>query len=160
MFSRFGSFSVRTAPFRIQLFIFKRDSLALYLFNQPNLTFYTWLSWLPEQQIGINMRSILFLAILATPFSMACDNPDSDACASVFTASSAVVETFCKTYTTTSHTATTSLPAFASYCSNKPAKLSSACSCLVPGTAVTTTTSSVSRLLKEINEQVLKIASR
>jgi hypothetical protein len=125
-------------------FLYLTPFLGLILFNQPSLTFYTWLSWLPPTQIGINMRSILFLAILAAPFSMACDNPGSDACASVFTASSAVVETFCKTYTTTSHTATTSLPAFASYCSNKPAKLSSACSCLVPGTAVTTTTSSVS----------------
>jgi polygalacturonase len=85
------------------------------------------------------MRFIFFLGALA-PVAFACDNPDTDACASAFTASAAAAITFCKTYTTASQTTTTSLPAFATYCSDKPSKLSSACSCLAPGATVTGTT--------------------
>ncbi|KAH6700532.1 glycosyl hydrolases family 28-domain-containing protein [Leptodontidium sp. MPI-SDFR-AT-0119] len=84
------------------------------------------------------MHSIFLLAALA-PLALACTNPDTDPCASVLTASSVAAASFCKTYTLTSHTATTSLPAFATYCSNRPDKISSACSCLVPtGTSTTT----------------------
>jgi polygalacturonase len=85
------------------------------------------------------MRSLLFLATLA-PIVIACDNPDNDACASVFTVSSADAATFCATYTTASEMQTTDLPAYATYCSMKPKKLSSACSCLVAATTLQTAT--------------------
>lgn len=86
-----------------------------------------------------NMRSVFLLGALL-PLVLACDNPDTDACASVFTASSAAAASFCKTYTTAKSTATTGLPAYvSSYCSAKTAKASSACSCLLTGAAATTT---------------------
>src|SRR5450756_458942 len=85
------------------------------------------------------MRSFLFLATIA-PLVIACDNPDTDACASAFTVSSADVATFCATYTTALETQTTDLPAYATYCSMKPKKLSSACSCLVAQTTLQTVT--------------------
>jgi len=87
------------------------------------------------------MRSLLTLSTLL-PLILACTNPDSDPCASAFTASSAAAASFCKTYTTAKSTATTGLPAFvSSYCSTKTAKASAACSCLVVGTGVATTSS-------------------
>ena len=71
-----------------------------------------------------------FLLSTLVSLTLACDSPGSDACASVFTASSAAAAAFCKTYTTAKSTATTGLPAFvSSYCSTKTAKASSACSC-------------------------------
>jgi hypothetical protein len=85
------------------------------------------------------MRSFLFLATIA-PLVIACDNPDNDACASAFTVSSADAATFCATYTTVLETETTDLPAYATYCSMKPKKLSSACSCLVAPTTLQTAT--------------------
>ncbi|KAE9373346.1 glycoside hydrolase family 28 protein [Stipitochalara longipes BDJ] len=85
------------------------------------------------------MRSLLCFATIA-PFVIACDNPDTDACASAFTVSSADAATFCATYTTASVTETTDLPAYATYCSMKPKKLSSACSCLVVQTTLQTVT--------------------
>ncbi|PMD41591.1 glycoside hydrolase family 28 protein [Hyaloscypha variabilis F] len=85
------------------------------------------------------MRSIIFLASIVS-FALACGNPDTDACASVFTVSSADAATFCATYTTASVTHTTDLPAYATYCSMKPKKLSSACSCLVAQTTLQTIT--------------------
>lgn len=86
-----------------------------------------------------NMRSLLVLSTLL-PLILACDNPDTDPCASVFTASSAAAASFCATYTTAKSTATTGLPAYvSSYCSTKTAKASSACSCLVTGAATATT---------------------
>jgi polygalacturonase len=78
-----------------------------------------------------------FLALAAlVPAVLGCTNPDTDACASAFTASSAAALTFCATYTAASSTATTGLPAYATYCSNTPKKVSSACSCLTGATAV------------------------
>lgn len=82
------------------------------------------------------MRSFVFLASLL-PLVLACDNPENDACASIMTASSADAATFCLTYTEAANTATAGLPDFASYCSSKPKKLSSACSCLVANTLAT-----------------------
>ena len=87
----------------------------------------------------VMMRSLLLLATIA-PLVIACDNPDTDACASVFTVSSADAATFCATYTTAAVTQTTDLPAYATYCSLKPKKLSSACSCLVAQTTLQTVT--------------------
>lgn len=77
--------------------------------------------------------SILFGALL--PIVFACDNPLNDACASAMTASSADAATFCATYTAASNTVSTGLPAYATYCSNEPKKVSSACSCLAPAAA-------------------------
>jgi polygalacturonase len=90
------------------------------------------------------MRSFFLLGTFL-PLILACDNPDNDACASVFTASSAAAASFCKTYTTAAVTQTTALPAYASLCSYKSSKLSSACSCLVTaGTTLKTSTTDVS----------------
>lgn len=75
------------------------------------------------------MRLFILLGALA-PFAFACDNPDNDTCAFTMTASAASASPFCATYTTASSTATTDLPTWATACSNKPKKLSSACSCL------------------------------
>jgi polygalacturonase len=86
------------------------------------------------------MRSLLFLSTLV-PLVIACDNPDNDACASAFTVSSADAATFCATYTAASQTQATDLPAYATYCSMKPKKLSSACSCLAAQTTLQTVTS-------------------
>ncbi|KAH8654459.1 glycosyl hydrolases family 28-domain-containing protein [Tricladium varicosporioides] len=87
------------------------------------------------------MRSLFFISALA-PLILACDNAKNDACAYAFTASSADAATFCATYTQGSSTATTNLPAFATACSNKPKKVSSACSCLTGGSTAPTTGSS------------------
>lgn len=97
---------------------------------------------------SFNMRSFLILNALL-PLILACDNPDSDACASAFTASSAAAASFCQTYTTAKSTATSGLPAFvSSYCSTKTAKASSACSCLVTGAATATTATTTATTLK------------
>jgi polygalacturonase len=79
-------------------------------------------------------KRFLLLGALLVSFVLACDNPDTDSCASVFTASAAAAITFCETYTQTVVTATTALPSFATHCSNSSKKLSSACTCLL-GTA-------------------------
>ena len=50
---------------------------------------------------------------------------------------------FCSTYTKTTNTATTSLPTYATACSDVPSKISSACSCLL----TTSTTSKTSTTL-------------
>ena len=123
---------------------YSRHSLS----SLPRLSFQPFVS---EIIMLVIMRSIIFLASIVS-FALACGNPDTDACASVFTVSSADAATFCATYTTASVTHTTDLPAYATYCSMKPKKLSSACSCLVAQTtlqtitATSTAASGVSRL--------------
>lgn len=96
------------------------------------------------------MRSSFFLGALV-PLAFACDNPETDACASALTVSSAAAATFCATYTQSSQTATTGLPAYATYCANKPKKLSSACSCLQAATTMQTVTASAVSLLPLLN---------
>ncbi|KAF4624083.1 hypothetical protein G7Y89_g14089 [Cudoniella acicularis] len=59
-----------------------------------------------------------------------------DACASALTVSATEATAFCATYTQASSTATTSLPDYATYCSNKPKKIPSTCSCLNVATAL------------------------
>jgi len=86
------------------------------------------------------MKQILFLGALAAPLVLGCNKASTDPCASAFTASASAAITFCETYTKSTVTATTSLPAFATNCSNSK-KISSACTCLL-GTAA-----SVSRFL-------------
>ncbi|KAJ8059775.1 hypothetical protein OCU04_011408 [Sclerotinia nivalis] len=83
------------------------------------------------------MRFPIILGGLAS-IALACDNPDHDACANAFTVSAAVAGPFCATYTQSSNTATTDLPAFASACAYKPKKLSSACNCLNVATTLAT----------------------
>ncbi|TVY84837.1 putative endopolygalacturonase D [Lachnellula suecica] len=86
------------------------------------------------------IRPLLLLGALVLPVVLACA---TDSCASAFTASAAAAITFCETYTTATVTATTSLPPFATACSNSSKKLSSACTCLLgtaaSGTVATTT---------------------
>jgi polygalacturonase len=92
--------------------------------------------------LGIMRSSIIFGAL--APFAvLACDNSANDACAAAFTASSATAAAFCATYTQSKNTATDDLPAFATACSMKYKKLSSACSCLGGSAAVATTAPSV-----------------
>jgi polygalacturonase len=79
-------------------------------------------------------RSLLIFGAFAARLVLACDKADTDACASVFTASAEAAITFCESYTKSAVTAITALPAFATYCSNASKKLSSACTCLL-GTA-------------------------
>ncbi|KFY77649.1 hypothetical protein V499_02996 [Pseudogymnoascus sp. VKM F-103] len=81
------------------------------------------------------MKFLIFATLL--PLVLACTNPNSDACAS---AVSVLGQAFCATYTTKVNTATTSLPAWASACSNKPTKISSVCTCFATATAPATAT--------------------
>jgi polygalacturonase len=74
------------------------------------------------------MRCALLLALL--PLALGCDNPANDACAAAYTASRSAADAFCATFTTSTVTATTGLPAFASACNYNTKHLSSACSCI------------------------------
>ncbi|KAJ5700879.1 glycosyl hydrolases family 28-domain-containing protein [Penicillium malachiteum] len=75
------------------------------------------------------MRSALVLSFLPL-LVLGCDNPETHACASAYTASRSEAAEFCATFTASSVTATTGLPSFASACDYKVKHLSSACSCL------------------------------
>ncbi|KAJ5627162.1 hypothetical protein N7528_004589 [Penicillium herquei] len=75
------------------------------------------------------MRSTLVLSFLPL-LVLGCDNPETHACASAYTASRSEAAAFCATFTASSVTATTGLPSFASACDYKVKHLSSACSCL------------------------------
>ncbi|PYH89594.1 endo-polygalacturonase D [Aspergillus ellipticus CBS 707.79] len=78
------------------------------------------------------MRSALLLPLI--PVVLGCDSPESHACASVYSVSSAAAASFCATFTASSVTETTGVPdVFLSNCDYKTKHLSSACSCL--GTA-------------------------
>ena len=81
---------------------------------------------------------------LLLPAVLACENPDSHPCASIFTASTALVTSFCATYTASDITATTAIPsAINSACSSKSLTISEACTCFVtPG--ATTSSAAVS----------------
>lgn len=85
-------------------------------------------------------------ALLATG-SYACTNPDTDSCASAFSANLASASAFCKTFTTGTVTATTGFPAvFASACSSKTSKLSAECTCYVTGAAATTSATTTAKV--------------
>ncbi|PWY91494.1 endopolygalacturonase D [Aspergillus sclerotioniger CBS 115572] len=74
-------------------------------------------------------RSALLLSFL--PLALGCESPESHACASVYSVSSAAAASFCATFTASSVTATTDVPdVFLSNCDYKTKHLSSACSCL------------------------------
>jgi polygalacturonase len=91
------------------------------------------------------MRSFTPLAVaLLLPVVLACENPDTHPCASVFTASTSLVTSFCATYTASDITATTAIPsAINSACSSKSLTISEACTCFVTP-ATTTTAATVS----------------
>ena len=84
----------------------------------------------------VHFFATLAVALLL-PAALACENPDTHPCASVFTASTALVTSFCATYTASDITATTAIPsAINSACSSKSLTISEACTCFVtPGTA-------------------------
>lgn len=71
------------------------------------------------------------------------NNCNQDNCYRALDGRLAAASSFCPTFTAQVLTATTSLGPFQTFCANNPSRVSSACSCLVPGT-VTTTTSTVS----------------
>ena len=99
-------------------------------------------SLIPIYMLDIMRYSILLGAVV--PLVFACDNSANDACAASITESSAVAASFCATYTQSTNTATTGLPDFASACSMKYKKISSACSCLGGnGVAAATTLATV-----------------
>ncbi|KAB8254345.1 putative endopolygalacturonase D [Aspergillus pseudonomiae] len=83
-------------------------------------------------------RSALILSFI--PLAFGCDNPSSPghSCASIYSVSAAAASSFCATFTASTVTATTGVPAaFLSNCDYKTKHLSSACSCL--GTAAAPT---------------------
>ncbi|KAI1273090.1 polysaccharide lyase family 1 protein [Xylaria sp. FL0933] len=92
-----------------------------------------------------------YYALLAlAPLVRACTNPDSDPCASFMTAQAATASAFCATFTQSTVTATSALPAWASVCSSKPSAISKECSCAFTnggGGGTTTTTKATSTTL-------------
>jgi pectate lyase len=83
-----------------------------------------------------------YTLLLLLPAVLGCTNPDSDPCASYITAHLATASAFCATFTKSTVTATTSLPSWASNCSNKPSAISKECTCAFTagGSTPTTTT--------------------
>jgi polygalacturonase len=97
------------------------------------------------------VRSFAPLAVaLLLPAVLACENPDTHPCAAIFTASTALVTSFCATYTASAVTATTAIPsAINSACSGLSKTISEACTCFVtPATVKTTAT--VSTILENL----------
>jgi hypothetical protein len=76
----------------------------------PCLTFTLSITSRHQRLDTMIKRSLLFPLALP-PLVLACDNADTDACASAYTASAAAAITFCERYTKSTVTATTSLPA-------------------------------------------------
>jgi len=97
------------------------------------------LSVLSKTRTTMMVRSFAPLTVaLLLPAVLACENPDTHPCASIFTASTALVTSFCATYTASDITATTAIPsAINSACSSKSLTISEACTCFV--TPATTT---------------------
>ncbi len=83
------------------------------------------------------MHRYAFLGLL--PAALGCLDPGSNPCPSYISANKASASAFCKTFTQSTVTATTALPAWASNCSNKPSLISKECSCAFTGAAATTT---------------------
>ena len=75
-------------------------------------------------------RLVLQLALAVTALAQC----NQDNCYRAFAQRTSSVSSFCSTYTTTINTATTSLPTYATACSNLPSEISSACSCIAPST--------------------------
>ena len=95
-------------------------------------TFYV----LSKTRSTIMMLSFTLLAVaLLLMAVLACENPATHSCASVFTASTALVTSFCATYTASNIAATNAIPsAIYSACSGKSQTISAACTCFVTPT--------------------------
>ncbi|KAF3920779.1 hypothetical protein ABW20_dc0105051 [Dactylellina cionopaga] len=83
-------------------------------------------------------EQVLLLAFL--PAAFGCLNPGSNSCASFIKSQVATASPFCATFTRSVVTATTGLPAWATYCSNKPSQISAECSCAYTAGSNPTTT--------------------
>lgn len=86
---------------------------------------------------SIIMKSLA--TFLLFPLALGCLNPTSNSCASYIKSNSATASPFCATFTKSSVTATTSLPSWATNCSNKPSMISAECSCHYSGSASSAT---------------------
>ncbi|EPS37974.1 hypothetical protein H072_8302 [Dactylellina haptotyla CBS 200.50] len=86
-------------------------------------------------------KEVLLLAFL--PAALGCLNPGSNSCASFIKSQSATASAFCATFTKSTVTATTGLPSWATYCSNKPSMISAECSCAYTGGSSNPTTTMV-----------------
>jgi hypothetical protein len=79
------------------------------------------------------IRFFIFFGVFH-PFVLACTSTDTDPCASYLNGIIFSCGTFLRDmYKKTSNSATTGLPAYATFCSNKSSKISSACSYLIVG---------------------------
>lgn len=72
------------------------------------------------------MHALVLLGLL--PAALGCLNANTNKCAS-YIKSNAAASTFCATFTQSTVTATTALPAWATNCDNKPKLVSAECSC-------------------------------
>ncbi|WYZ42667.1 hypothetical protein EsH8_VI_000366 [Colletotrichum jinshuiense] len=79
------------------------------------------------------MHQYYLLALL--PAALGCLNVNSNSCASYIKSNSATASAFCATFTKSTVTATTGLPAWATNCSNKPSVISAECTCHYSGAA-------------------------
>ncbi|KAL3293823.1 pectate lyase [Colletotrichum asianum] len=77
------------------------------------------------------MQQYYILALL--PAVLGCLNADTNSCASFIKSQSATASAFCATFTKSTVTATTGLPAWATNCSNKPSQISAECTCNYSG---------------------------
>jgi hypothetical protein len=127
------------ASFSISIGAPNRVQSPFLLFYHPNYSVH--IIYPQEDNSTTMMRSFTPLAVaLLLPAVLACENPDSHPCASVFTASTALVSSFCATYTASDVTATTAIPsAINSACSSKSLTISEQCTCFVTGATATTT---------------------
>lgn len=81
----------------------------------------------------------IFSILLIVPTVLGCLNVNSNSCASFIKSQSATASPFCNTFTQSVVTATTGLPAWATYCSSKPSLISAECSCAYTAGSVVTT---------------------
>ncbi|KAK7214464.1 hypothetical protein V2G26_002467 [Clonostachys chloroleuca] len=84
-------------------------------------------------------------AFLLFPLALGCLNPTSNSCASYIKSNSATASPFCATFTKSAVTATTSLPSWATNCSNKPSMISAECSCHYSGSASSATATATTK---------------
>lgn len=121
-----------------------RDPNAYMPLGQVKST--TWLQIVgtikPEEPSAspVSANTMHRYSILAlVPVVLGCTNPDSDPCASYMSANAATASAFCQTYTQSAVTATTGLPAWATYCSSKPSAISKECTCAFSGESLQNT---------------------
>ncbi|KAF7552998.1 hypothetical protein G7Z17_g3944 [Cylindrodendrum hubeiense] len=78
------------------------------------------------------MYRLILLVLI--PAVLGCLNADTNSCASFIKSQSATASPFCATFTQSTVTATTGLPAWATNCSQRPSLISKECSCYYTGT--------------------------